>query len=70
MAQFTAFLVSVQPPDDGGAETVAETLSTKTGIAPDAAISALHGQYDRVWANLGDPRAEGTMLRHRATYHA
>ena len=69
-AQFAAFLCSVQPPDDGGAEAVDETLSTKTGIAPEAATGALHSQYDRIWADLGDPRAVDTLHRHRASYHA
>ena len=57
-AQFAAFLCSVQPPDDGGAEAVDETLSAKTGIAP------------WIWADLGDPRAVDTLHRHRASYHA
>ena len=69
-AQLAAFLASVQPPDDGGAEAIAEALSTKADITAAAVTSALHGQYDRVWANLGDPRDVDTLHRRRATYHA
>ena len=67
--EFAAFLSSVRPPDNDGLD-IQEALSTRADITAEAVTGALHAQYDRVWANLGDPRAPDTLHRRRATYHA